>query len=292
MQNCGSATCSAVKGISMGECRYCGDDAGFLRNSHRECEDANRDGWQQMLSLASESALSGRNRENLVNELGDLAISSFVPSEKIRYALLEGWEQAVETALGDHLISREEEDNLADYAERFHLSQQELDRSGARTSVIQGSVIRELVEGNLPERQQVIGHIPFNLQKLEKLVWVFEGVSYLEERVRRERVGGAQGASIRVMRGVYYHTGGFRSRTVETTVTEKLDVGLMGLTNKHIYFAGSSKQFREAYSRIVAFDPFSDGFGIMREAQTARPQMFITGNGWFVYNMVTNLAQM
>ncbi|CAI8052697.1 hypothetical protein GBAR_LOCUS28823 [Geodia barretti] len=276
----------------MGYCRHCGDDAGFLRNSHRECEDANRDGWQQMLSLSSESALSGRNRENLVTELGDLATSSFVPSEKIRDALLEGWEQAVQTALGDHLISREEETNLADYAERFHLPQEELDRNGARTSVIQGSVIREVVEGNLPDRQQVVGQIPFNLQKSEKLVWVFEDVSYLEERVQRERVGGAQGASIRVMRGVYYHTGGFRSRTVETTVTEKMDVGLMGLTNKHIYFAGSSKRFRVAYNRIVAFDPFSDGFGIMREAQTARPQMFITGNGWFVYNMVTNLAQM
>ena len=276
----------------MGECRYCGDDAGFLRNSHRECDDANRDGWQQMLSLSSESALPGRNRENLVTELGDLATSSFVSSEKIRDALLEGWEQAVQTALGDHLISREEETNLADYADRFHLPQEELDRNGARTSVIQGSVIREVVEGNLPDRQQVVGQIPFNLQKSEKLVWVFEDVSYLEERVQRERVGGAQGASIRVMRGVYYHTGGFRSRTVETTVTEKMDVGLMGLTNKHIYFAGSSKRFRVAYSRIVAFDPFSDGFGIMREAQTARPQMFITGNGWFVYNMVTNLAQM
>ena len=136
MQKSRYATCSALKGISMGDCRYCGD-AGFLRNSHKECEDANRDGWQQMLSLASESALSGRNREDLVGEMGDLATTSFVPSEKIRDALLEGWEQAVETALGDLLISREEETNLADYAERFHLPQEELDRNGARTSVIQ-----------------------------------------------------------------------------------------------------------------------------------------------------------
>lgn len=276
----------------MGDCRYCGENAGFLRNSHGECEEANRHGWQKMVSRACASALADQDRESLVGDLEDLASSGYVHPERIREALIAGWEQAVETALDDHLITEEEEGHLAQFADRFHLSEDELDRNGARTSVIQGSVIREVVEGNLPQRQQAIGNVPFNLQKSETLVWVFDNVSYLEERVRRERVGGAQGASIRVMRGVYYHTGGFRSRTVETTVTQKLDVGLMGLTNKHIYFAGSSKKFRVAYNRIVTFDPYSDGIGIMREAQSARPQTFITGNGWFVYNLAVNLAQM
>ena len=32
--------------------------------------------------------------------------------------------------------------------------------------------------------------------------------------------------------------------------------------------------------------------GIMREAQTAKPQTFITNDDWFTYNMATNLAQM
>ena len=43
---------------------------------------------------------------------------------------------------------------------------------------------------------------------------------------------------------------------------------------------------------IVAFEPYEDGFGIMRDAQTAKPQTFVTGDGWFVYNLATNLAQM
>ena len=30
----------------------------------------------------------------------------------------------------------------------------------------------------------------------------------------------------------------------------------------------------------------------MREAQTAKPQTFRTGDGWFPYNLATNLAQM
>jgi hypothetical protein len=46
-----------------------------------------------------------------------------------------------------------------------------------------------------------------------------------------------------------------------------------------------------AYSKIVAFEPYSDGFGIQRDAATALPQTFVTGDGWFAYNLVTNLAQ-
>ena len=39
------------------------------------------------------------------------------------------------------------------------------------------------------------------------------------------------------------------------------------------------REFRVRYDRIVDFEPFSDGFGIMRDAQTATPQSFRTGDG-------------
>ena len=58
------------------------------------------------------------------------------------------------------------------------------------------------------------------------------------------------------------------------------------------YFAGRQKQFRVRYDKIVAFEPFSDGFGIMRDAPTAKPQTFWTGDGWFAYNLAVNLAQL
>ena len=41
----------------------------------------------------------------------------------------------------------------------------------------------------------------------------------------------------------------------------------------------------------MSFEPYEDGFGIMQDAQTARPQTFRTGDGWFAYNLADNLAQ-
>ena len=38
--------------------------------------------------------------------------------------------------------------------------------------------------------------------------------------------------------------------------------------------------------------PYSDGFGLTRDVQNAKEQIFVTGKdtGWFVYNLVVNLA--
>ena len=163
--------------------------------------------------------------------------------------------------------------------------------NGTHTTLVKAGAIRELAQGIIPERQKLSGHVPFNLMKSESLVWVFEGVDYIETVTRRETHGSSQGFSIRVMRGVYYRPSSFRSRTVEWDETGRVDTGLMGLTTKHIYFAGTKKRFRVRYDRIVTFEPYEDGVGIMREASGAKPQTFITGDGWFAFNMATNLAQ-
>ena len=49
--------------------------------------------------------------------------------------------------------------------------------------------------------------------------------------------------------------------------------------------AASQKWFRVRYDRIAAFDPYEDGFGIMRDAQTDKPQAFRIGDCWSACNM-------
>ena len=158
--------------------------------------------------------------------------------------------------------------------------------------MIQAAVIRDIAEGVVPQRQNIQGRVPFNLMKSEQLVWVMDGVDYLEVVTRRERRGISHGLSIQVARGVYYRPGTFRSRSVEWEETVHQDTGLLGFTTTHIYFSGPRKKFRVRYDRIVDFEPFSDGFGLMRDAQTAKPQSFRTGDGWFAYNLAVNLAQL
>lgn len=96
--------------------------------------------------------------------------------------------------------------------------------------------------------------------------------------------------SIRVAKGLYYRVGAFKAQAVDRTERVHVDTGLVAVTDKHIYFGGPLKSLRLAYAKIVSFQPFSDGIGVIRDASNAKSQLFITGDGWFTYNLVTNLV--
>ena len=131
-----------------------------------------------------------------------------------------------------------------------------------------------------------------HFQKGEQVVWAFLGAQFLEDKVRRQFVGGSRGVSIRVMKGVYYRVGAFKGHTIERTERVLVDTGALVVTQKNLYFAGPRKALRVPFSKIISFEPFDDGIGILREAATAKPQVFVTGDGWFTYNLVVNLARL
>ena len=240
----------------------------------------------RLAALATESA------DSHLQTLSTFIRQAGLSAAESRQLLIRAWETAVEGTLEDGVFTLDEENALARYLNHFDLTSQDVNGNGAHTSLVQAAVIRDVANGIIPQRQKVEGPLPFNLMKSEQLVWVIDGVDYLETVTRRERRGTSHGVSIRVARGLYYRPSTFRSRTVEWEETPHLDSGLLGLTTKHIYFSGSRKRFRVRYDRIVTMEPYSDGMEIMRDGQTAKPQRFVTGDGWFVYNLATNLAQM
>ena len=247
--------------------------------------------YDNLLNMARMTALS--EDDEMLLRLAESLHGSPLTVRQGEDLLVRGWNAAVGAALEDGVLTEAEEDALSRYLDRFDVFRRGgQDHEAMRLKLVKASAIRELTEGIVPKRQNITGQLPFNLMKSEQLVWVFQGVAYLEDVTRREMRGGSQGLTIRIARGIYYRPSAFRSRVVEWEETVRADTGLMGLTTKHIYFVGDSKRFRVRYDRIVAFEPYSDGIGIMREAQSAKPQTFITGDGWFTYNMATNLAQL
>ena len=276
----------------MGKCLYCGKPAGFLKSSHKDCKQKHEQGKSEIISMVSNMGAKGGDLLHLEGSIKQIASMSFINDESLKSIIVQGWEKAVDIAFDDNLLSEQEESSLGKIIEHFALSQQVLDKKGAYSRLVKGTVLRDIMEGNLPERMKVDGNLPFNLHKAEKIVWVFRDVNYYEQKNRTRYVGGSKGVSIRIAKGVYYRVGAFKGERVQTPETVHVDTGLLGVTNKHIYFAGPAKGFRIAYNKIVSFEPFFDGIGIQRDAQTAKPQSFQTGDGWFTYNLITNLAQL
>lgn len=276
----------------MGSCIYCKKSAGFLKKTHKECERKHEEGKAEIISLVGRVGFKGGDPAHLQRVVEKVAEGSFINHELFRKLIVSGWEMAVEFAFDDGLLSTEEELALSTLKEHFELSQQELDLNGLYSKLAKGAILRDVIGGKVPERIRIDGNLPFNFQKNEKLVWLFKEVSYYEERSNVKYIGATQGLSVRIAKGVYYKAGAFKGGRVQTSESVHVDTGLLGVTDKHIYFFGESKRFRVSYNKIVSFEAFSDGLGIQRDAQTAKPQSFQTDDGWFAYNLIYNLAQM
>ena len=159
---------------------------------------------QRLMLEARLAAIAVQDRDGHLRDLEDALQEARLDFHQRRRILIRAWEAAVEGTLEDGLVSLDEENALEKYAGHFGLTQQDLDGNGVQTSLVQAAVIRDVTRGVVPQRQRVNGAVPFNLMKSEQLVWVIQGVDYLETVVRRERRGTSHGVSIRVERGLYY----------------------------------------------------------------------------------------
>lgn len=283
----------------MGTCTFCGKPAGIFRTKHSECEErfnqqqrAVQRGLEQIALEVASSIAGAASFDGLEKTIAEIERSFSVPLSDRKALLIKAWEDAVEKFLEDGVLNSTEERRLVDFKEKFVLSQDELDRHGALTRTVRSAVLRDVLNGVVPQRASIDTSLAINFQKNEQVVWAFSDSKYLEDKIRRQFVGASQGVSVRLMQGVYYRVGAFKGEAVEHTERVHVDTGWMVATNKNLYFAGPRKSVRVPYTKIVSFEPFSDGIGIMRDAASAKPQLFITGDGWFTYNLITNLAKM
>ena len=274
----------------MGDCNYCGNKAGLFSNQHKECREDHDSALNGLRQQAVASAKGQLPVDNLIATLPGLG-EHYVQDHEVRATLIQGFEDAVDGYLEDQIISKTEEDMLDAYASSLDISEQERDRNGAQTRAVMGAVLRQVAEGETPQRQRVNGQMPFNFQKSEEFVWLFNRVKLYEERSRTEYRGGSTGVSVRVAKGVYLRQSAFKGHPVVTTELTHLDTGLLALTTKHLYFAGPRVSNRTPYAKIVAFRPYDDGLGIQRDARTAKPQVYVLDEGWFAYNLARNLAE-
>ena len=122
------------------------------------------------------SAAIGQGGGSL-QELDNALRRAMMSNTHRRQLLIRAWEEAVEGAIEDGLLSLDEENTLSQYLDHFDLTTTDVNLNGAHTSVVQAGVIRDVTVGIIPQRQTITGRVPFNLMKSEQLVWVIDGVA-------------------------------------------------------------------------------------------------------------------
>lgn len=244
-----------------------------------------------------EAALHGVDVSQLSDRVRSIGAAAYIDTSAAAMAatLARGWSQAVDAAMDDHFLSNEEKRALNRYRAHHSLSARDLDGSGHFTLFRMMNLLNALSEHELvPRFDRRAVRPPFNLMKSEELLWLFGGTDYFEQVTQREFRGGSLGVSFRVAKGVYIRPGAFRGRSVATSSMKHTDSGVLGITTKHIYFKGNSKSFRVRLEKIVSFDPYRDGLGIMRDTARAKPEIFRMGetDAWFLLNVIDAVMAM
>jgi len=276
----------------MADCKYCSKPAGIFHSAHKECEAAHASGVARITSAIDQALAADGSTDSLPVLIDQTAAQSFIAPSERHTMLVAGWTRTLDGFLGHGVLGESEQARLGHFMDKFALSRDELNESQAFDRMVKAITLREVMHGEIPQRCNFVGPLPVNLEKGEQVVWIFPRTEYLEDRTHRQYVGGSAGVSVRVVKGVYFHTSSFKGQPVDRTVRQLVDTGLFVATNKNIYFAGPAKSLRLPYAKIVSFQPYSDGIGVVRDSASAKPQVFVTHDGWFTYNLVTNLAKL
>ena len=217
-------------------------------------------------------------------------LSSLLPltttmKEEVGLSVLD---KAAGKFLDDGLISANEQSLLDDFIHSLNLPVHNLPlkfKGSSIEKIQQASILRQIQNGILP-----VGHptnLPILLSQGESVIWCYDDITMYQEKITREWVGRHSGMSFRVMKGVYYRTGGSKGHPVERSTMENVGSGSLILTNKNICFHSSTRTLKIPFKKIVGMTPYSDGIEIHQDGAKAQRLVFQGFDSWFMVNLLS-----
>lgn len=190
--------------------------------------------------------------------------------------------------LYDGLVTPQEQAQFDEFAHTLSLPLQNLPaayRGSDIEKVGQSAILRQLQNGQTPP--PCPRRYPIMLAHGEYVIWGYEGVTLYQEKIVREWRGGRSGASFRIMKGVYYHTGGTKGRAVEHSEMENQGKGTLILTNQNVVFHSPTRTLKLPYQKINGCTPYSDGIELHQDTAQAQRLVLQGFDSWFMINLLS-----
>ena len=114
----------------------------------------------------------------------------------------------------------------------------------------------------------VVSNPPIALRPDEKCYYVGNACGAKIKTVTTGYVGARKGTSIRIMKGVSYHTGGSAGKAVREQVLETSSMGTFVMTGNRFVLMTSQYGFEVAGNKITSVEVRPDGFAIYEKNKT------------------------
>lgn len=186
--------------------------------------------------------------------------------EDIKQASIEIFREAVQNAIADEDISLEEQLRLENLKRTLGL--QDEDVKEELETIAEIIVLKDLERGKIPEipREEVEKYL---ILEPDEVCHCLVRAALLEAVRRRETGGYYYGLSFRIARGVYFRTGRYTLPKI-TEEVQKIDEGLLAVTNKRFIFIGDRRSVEIPLRNILSIELFQDSFSVHRKAKKKR----------------------
>jgi hypothetical protein len=159
----------------------------------------------------------------------------------------------LEQALEDDYLTEAEEAVMNRLAEALGVTQATFE---TRFSALMPRLfVARCNDGRLPQLPN-----PRIMLKRGELAHMETNAYLMKEVVHREYRGGYSGVSFRVAKGVRFHTGGTRGKSVVTgSSLEVADQGILTVTSQRSVYTGARRSIEMLHSKVLGLNVFEDG---------------------------------
>ena len=273
----------------MGNCRFCGKPAGFLRHQHKQCRRAHDGATAKIVSFfpkfMHDPMAANRFRELIDQD----AAQNYVKPDECDQLVRQGLGTVIRAAVDrEQGLSSADDERIDELQKAFGLTLNTLGPSG--TVLAKARILRAIDTGKVSTINiQLDGNLAPRLEDNERPIWSFNGVNYLTMRARTQYVGHSSGVSIRIAKGLYYRTGAYRGEPIRSEYLSNEDRGSLTITDHNVYFVGAHRALKIPLNKIASCHLYSDGIEILRNGVTAKPSVFTLDDPAFAANLLSRL---
>jgi hypothetical protein len=226
----------------------------------------------------------GRLTPEVIGQLANLKTELGLTTQDTRGFRVKAYLVAYGAATRGGLMAAEQELSLEEVQAFLGVSDGEITR--AKEELRRLHLLRDIRDGKVP----TISVPGLVCQKQEAAYWC-EPASLLEERViDRQYVGGSQGLSFRIAKGVSYRVGSQRGHLVSKTGIVPVSSGEMIITNKRVIFRGDRKAFSDRLDKLLDVHLHVDGIRITDGSAKPRVLKFSTAGNAEVVGAILSYA--
>jgi hypothetical protein len=275
----------------MGKCTYCGLEAGFLQNRHKDCAAIALSTKQRIAKAIGEATLVSRTTLELSDLIEEAIIEGRLSDAELKESIETGLDRLSSEVLQDGAVSETEEEAILGLLSQWSDKIAPALQSSIKTNVVKALTLGDLANGNIVSRFDGEG-LPFILKKGETFIWAFSNVKYYVYRRNRSSVSRSKGVSVRLAKGIYFRTGTSKGKTIVSDDLTHEDTGIFAITSQAIHFKGNTASFRLPYAKLQSIVPYADSLEISDTTQTSKPMYFGVNDPTFAGNVIMNIIRL